>query len=81
MAKDRKNDIYDDGRTIVDMNVDGMPWYNPNRTDNKQNDKDKPRFKERLAMIWGAYRAFLPFILATVVAFAAVALLIYLWLS
>ena len=81
MAKDRKDDIYDDGRTIVDMNVDGMPWYNPNRTDNKQAEKDKPRFKERLAMIWGAYRAFLPFILATVVAFALVALLIFLWLS
>ena len=81
MAKNNKKDIYDDGRTIVDMNVDGMPWYNPNRTEGKQNEKDKPRFKERMAMIFGAYRAFLPFILATVVAFGIVALLIYLWLS
>ena len=83
MAKKKKEkpQVYDDGRTIVDMNVEGMPWYNPNRAERKKNDKDRPTFKERMAMIWGAYRAFLPYVLATVVAFAVVALLIYLWLS
>ena len=83
MAKERKNKapIYDDGHTIVDMNVDGMPWYNPNRTDRKTNDKDKPRFKERMAMVFGAYRALLPFVALTVTAFALVAVIIYLWLS
>ena len=83
MAKEKKKKtpIYDDGRTIVDMNVDGMPWYNPTRTDRKKNDKDKPRFKERMAMIWGAYRALLPFVGLTVLAFGLVAVLIYLWLS
>lgn len=82
MAKERKKtSTYDDGRTIVDMNVEGMPWYNPNRTDGKKNDKDKPTFKERMAMIFGAYRALLPFVLVTVVAFALVAVLIYLWVS
>lgn len=81
MAKKKKNDYYDDGRTIVNMNVDGMPWYNPNRTDRKKKDKDRPRFKERMAMIFGAYRAFLPFVAITVGAFTVVALLLYLWLS
>jgi len=23
----KKTDIEDDGRTIADMNIDGMPWY------------------------------------------------------
>lgn len=82
MAKKKeKPQYYDDGRTIVDMNVEGMPWYNPNRTDRKKNNKDRPRFKERMAMIFGAYRAFLPFVIATVGAFAVVAALMYLWLS
>ena len=81
MAKKKdKRPIYDDGHTIVDMNVEGMPWYNPHRTKDKK-DRDKPTFKERMAMIWGGYRAILPFVLITVVAFTIVALLIYLWLS
>ena len=82
MAKKKKDKtpIYDDGHTIVDMNVDGMPWYNPYRGERKKRDKDKPTFKERMAMIFGAYRAFLPFIAATVVAFTLVAVLLYLWL-
>ena len=81
MAKKKdKTPIYDDGHTIVDMNVDGMPWYNPNRTKDKK-DRDKPRFKERMAMIFGAYRAILPFALLVVAAFSVVALVIYLWLQ
>ena len=79
--KTQKTPIYDDGRTIVDMNVEGMPWYNPNRTGGKRKNHDKPTFKERMAMIFGAYRAFLPFVLATVVAFGIVALILYLWLA
>ena len=27
-----KNNFEDDNRVIVDMNVEGMPWYNPNKT-------------------------------------------------
>lgn len=81
MASKKKDVYYDDGRTIVNMNVEGMPWYNPNRTERKKKDKDKPRFKERMAMVFGAYRAFLPFVLATVIAFGIVAVILYLWLS
>ena len=84
MAKNKEKDTYyDDGRTIVDMNVDGMPWYNPNRTERKKKNKDhdKPTFKERMAMIFGAYRAAFPFVLATIFAFGIVAIVLYLWLS
>ncbi|NMD38224.1 MAG: hypothetical protein GYA87_06035 [Christensenellaceae bacterium] len=27
-----KNNFEDDNRVIVDMNVEGMSWYNPNKT-------------------------------------------------
>lgn len=27
MGKKKQNGFVDDGRTIADMNVDGMPWY------------------------------------------------------
>lgn len=28
-TKDRQQEPVDDGRTIADMNVEGMPWYIP----------------------------------------------------
>ena len=38
----------DDGRTIVDMNVEGMPWYAPG----SDRSKDESR-----VFIWGALKA------------------------
>ncbi len=37
---DRRRDIdpEDDGRTIADMNVDGMPWYIPGQKDRTESD-------------------------------------------
>ena len=69
----------DDGRTIVNMNVDGFSWYQPNLSEKKKkNDPDKPTRKETLAMIWAAYRTMLPYaLIATgglVLAFVAGAL-------
>lgn len=29
--KENKPKFEDDGRTIANMNVEGMPWYNPSR--------------------------------------------------
>ena len=54
---------WDDGRTISDMNVDGMPWYSP-----KENNPEKERkdFASREAVLtkeesryytWGALKA------------------------
>lgn len=40
----KKDDFYDDGRTIADMNVEGMPYYyrKPKKF-SKSTDKDAPK--------------------------------------
>ncbi len=40
----RKRRVYedDDGRTIADMNVEGMPWYDRARRDRTEDGKPKP---------------------------------------
>jgi hypothetical protein len=79
--KKKKEPFYDDGRTIVDMNVEGMPWYSPHRGNKDKKDKDTPTRKEKRAMIWGAYKAHLPMLLVSVCCFTIVAILMYLWLQ
>lgn len=83
--KRKKEYADDDGRTIANMNVDGLPWYQPNK---EENDKKKRRMQElkvtrqeKWAMIKGAYLAYLPMLLCILSAFAIVMLLIQLWLS
>ena len=36
MAKKKKTKFVDDGRTIADMNVEGMPWYTPGKKEEGQ---------------------------------------------
>ena len=74
----------DDGRTIANMNVEGMPWYQKN----KEKEERKKRMedikitrKERRAMIIGAYLAYLPMLLSVLAGFTLVMLFIWLWLS
>ena len=62
--KKKKHDFVDDGRTIANMNVDGMPWYNPaapERTDkgseSEQHFNDTLSFKEKVAMTKGVLMA------------------------
>lgn len=52
----------DDGRTIVSMNVEGMPWYAPDKPG--VGDKDAPQRpatpltrEESLFFTWGALKA------------------------
>ena len=79
--KKNKQPFYDDGRTIVDMNVEGMPWYDPHRSEKKdKKNKDNPTRKEKRAMIWGAYKAHLPMLITSVCCLTIVAILMYLWL-
>ena len=58
----------DDGRTIVDMNVEGMPWYTPEgslprnwasrRERREQARKDPPLTKQEARYYtWGALKA------------------------
>ena len=37
----RKTYDDDDGRTIVDMNVEGMPWYRPENPDGPANPPEQ----------------------------------------
>ena len=57
MAKNKKKPSFvDDGRTIADMNVEGMPWYSEqkNKPENKgENDFTDLTFKEKRAMMRG----------------------------
>lgn len=57
MAKNKKKPSFiDDGRTIADMNVEGMPWYSgeKSKTENKrENDFTDLTFKEKRAMMKG----------------------------
>ena len=43
-SSDKKNRFPegDDGRTIVNMNVDGMPWYTPREKTGENPDGNKP---------------------------------------
>lgn len=53
----KKDDFEDDGRTIADMNVDGMPWYEPNRRDPESTEKIELSREEQRWMIGGALKA------------------------
>lgn len=79
MRKKKKYDD-DDGRTIADMNVEGMPWYTP-KSKRKVNDEDKPTKKERRAMMRAWFSVYLPRLLIILLSFTVVALMLYLWLN
>lgn len=82
MKKKKKNQeekFVDDNRTIVEMNVDGFPWYDGHgpREKAEKKDRDKPTRKERIKMIFGMYKAVLPYLLITIGCFTLVFVLIY----
>ncbi len=80
----KKKKVYDDddGRTIANMNVDGMRWYNPKKEEENEKKRKvkelKVSRKERRAMILGAYLAYLPAFLCILFGFTIVALLLWL---
>ena len=55
MAKKTYDD--DDGRTIVNMNVEGMPWYRPENPDGPTNPPEHLTKEETRAAMWGALKA------------------------
>lgn len=64
MARKRRDDFADDGRTIVPMNVDGMPWYTRNVRDPLERDASPGRGgrppmsrDERRGYVWAAVKA------------------------
>ena len=82
--KEKKQEVVDDNRTIVEMNVDGFPWYDgvgPRKKEEKdKKDKDKPTRKETIKMIFGMYKALLPYLLITIGCFLLVFVALYLLL-
>lgn len=79
-AENKKKPFVDDGHTVADMNVEGLPWYEKNRPDKEKKDRDKPTKKELFAMIMGAYKAYLPMFLISVGVFTVVFLIFFLLL-
>ena len=79
--KDKKLYDDDDGRTIADMNVDGLPWYQRNKPDRKIEDEDKPTRKEFWAMVRAGFAAYAPRILAVLVGFGIAIGLVICWLN
>ena len=65
MAKKKKIYPDDDGHTICNMNVEGMPWYESEQVKkNRQSLKeDAPTKKEVRAMIKARFLATLPYLL------------------
>lgn len=73
--EEKKKYVYiDDGRTIADMNVEGMPGYDPARNQKKA---DRLTFKEKMAVLFGAYRAYFPYLVTVLLALAIVYLIFY----
>ena len=78
--KEKKKDDLDTTTTIVDMNVEGFRWYNPNR---KKDGGEKPALtkSERRAIVKGAFLAMLPMLFCIILAMLAVFGLAFLWLK
>lgn len=58
--KEGKPKFEDDGRTIANMNVEGMPWYNPSKditTEGSAQDFTDLTSKEKRAMMRGILSA------------------------
>lgn len=80
MKKKQKKDkiIYiDDGSTVSDMNVEGLPWYV--KGGHKKRNPDKLTFREKLSIVFGAYRAYLPYLMVLTVTLGLLFLLFKLW--
>ena len=77
----KKETFIDDGRTIAPMDIDGMPkrfFIKKQKKEIKQNDVTK---SEKRALIFAAYKAFLPVLLCGIVGMLLAMLLIMLWLK
>lgn len=86
MKKNKKQKFIDDGRTIADMNVEGMPWYNPAEkkagTDASKSELASLSGKETAAMIKGVMAAaLLVAVIFIVVFFVFILFCKFIWLK
>ncbi len=57
MARQKPELPEDDGRTFAEMNVEGMPWYNPSKGERRTGEKLDLTPSQRRRMIWGVLSA------------------------
>ena len=76
--KRKKEKFEDDGRTVADMNVEGMPWYRGKNY--KPNETPKLSREEKRAVFKGAFLSLVVPLLCTLAGLAAAGILIWLWL-
>ncbi len=62
----------DDGRTIADMNVEGMPWYKQHKRNTTPSEPLYLTRAEKRAMFMGIMSELVPLILVIVVVFTLV---------
>ena len=74
--KKGKIEYYDDGHTVYNMDVDGMP----NRIIQNKSGIYLTK-KEQRAAIWGAFFHYLPIMFLSILCFSLVMILMYLWLQ
>lgn len=56
--KKKREKFVDDGRTIANMNVEGMPWYTPGRDEFESQEPLNDLTKgETWAILWGVLKA------------------------
>lgn len=86
--KKKKKYDDDDGRVIAPMNVDGMPWYNPQMPKEKTNEildkspNNKMGSKETFKMIFKLYAIILPIALLLIALLALfIAFTGHIWLK
>ena len=79
----KNKDEEQDDRTIVNMNVEGMPWYVGEEEKEKRKGAEKLHLsgREKRAAFRGAMKAYLPMMLCILCGFSLTVLLMWLWLK
>lgn len=77
----KKQDDLDTETTFADMNVDGMPWYNPKRKSGQKSEGIRLTRAERWAMFKAAAVAVIPYVLGAAGLFLALYAIMVLWLK
>lgn len=82
MINNEKEEFVDDGHSIANMNVEGMPRrFNFLKKDQNRKAEYDVSKEEKRHLIFAAYKAFLPVLLCGIIGIALAVLLIMLWLG
>ncbi len=83
MSKKRpkKQDDLDTETTFANMNVEGMPWYNPSRKDGRKKEGIRLTRAEKWAMFKAGFAAVVPFVLGFAGIFLFLFAIIALWIK